>query len=1255
MDSSQENQKIEALIEVGKRLSAGIRLSEQEIFELIYQQASEKLGMKNLSIALYDENTDTVRFVLASVQNKRVDVEREAGWEPRKGCKEEYRKTEKIIRSRKYLLLSTQAEVEKTEFSTIPGHKNFKDRIPNSWLGVPMMFGDKVLGVIVNYDYGKDYLYSENDVEILQALADQAAIAIANARQIDAVYKISQTAHTTKNLYDLYPKIHNIIKGLISVENFRIVTFDSDNKVSKVLYYIDKYDDNEQIQRLVSEKGLASYVFKTKKALISNQEVRKNLINKGEIIDIGTQSKSWLGVPLKVQDRTFGVLAVYNYEDENKFGEAEKDILIFVSEQIAMAIDRVRTNHRKEVLINLAQKLTSAFQLNEDGISRLIYENATELMDTNNMYIALYDEKTDVVRFSLVYVNGRSINVKEGEEEEGYEPRSKGKGKTESIIRDKQPLFHATQADSDAWYTQSDHREYTGKARPSWMGVPMIANNDRVLGIVATYHPYKENVYTKDDLEILQAIADIAAIALNNAKAIYELEKQRTELLTLINNLPDHIYFKDRESRFLIVNDKVVRASGVASKEELLGKTDFDIQPKEKAEQYYSDERNIFDTGVPLINREEPYLNRETNSEGWLLSSKIPLRDEQNKIIGLVGINRDITERKKRETLQDSLYKISEAAHSAHNLEALYPRIHKIVSELMPANNFYIALHDSVRDTFDLPYFKDESRKEKLPEDRIFQKGLSGYVFRNREPLIGNPEIFERLIQDRKIEWIVKPSESWLGVPLKTQGKTIGVLAVQSYTKDVRYGEVEKDILMFVSEQIAMAIRLVKDRTKKLTTLIGLAQRVTSAIQLKKEQILQLIYENATELMDTSNMYIALYDNISDEVQFHLAYKEKTPLQVKTRKFGHGRTEEIIHTKNPIFIQTREESENWYKQPGRSEYMGDPLASWIGVPMMIGKKVIGVVATYHPTKDYVYTKDDLEILQAMANIAAIAIYNSRLYSEVEEKNNRLILAVGKIAEAESVLTRATIAADLVHRLNNLTGTIPIWADLLKENTDKMIGRIKQDMNDLISRMNITSTIPNWANQLQENTDKMIDKINKDVEKLIDVAGKLDEAPQEELIDISSVLNPILNQIRIQHRKKIDVGQFIVTEEISPDLYKIIGLSLSLSNAIFNIISNGIESVLSQQAGMLTVKACNYKDNENSEWVKIEIRDTGKGIPDDIRDKIFMPFFTTKEAGRGYGLWRAKFVIDNLGGNIGAESKYGEGATFTILLPKAKEN
>jgi phosphoserine phosphatase RsbU/P len=126
------------------------------------------------------------------------------------------------------------------------------------------------------------------------------------------------------------------------------------------------------------------------------------------------------------------------------------------------------------------------------------------------------------------------------------------------------------------------------------------------------------------------------------------LARERFLLKTLMDNLPDHIYFKDRESRFIAVNRAMAALFGLEDPAEVLGKTDADLFASEHAQAALRDEQEILRTGQPLVNVEE----RETWPDGhetWVSTSKLPLRDPSGNIIGTFGLSRDITEKKRAE------------------------------------------------------------------------------------------------------------------------------------------------------------------------------------------------------------------------------------------------------------------------------------------------------------------------------------------------------------------------------------------------------------------------------------------------------------------------------------------------------------------------------------------------------------------------------------------------------------------------------
>ncbi len=190
------------------------------------------------------------------------------------------------------------------------------------------------------------------------------------------------------------------------------------------------------------------------------------------------------------------------------------------------------------------------------------------------------------------------------------------------------------------------------------------------------------------------------------------------------------------------------------------------------------------------------------------------------------GYLRDITNQKHIESLQAASYQIATIANSDISLDDLYRTIHLVVSDLMEAKNFYIALWDREHNTLLLPYFVDEKDKYNgLPYPAV--KGLTEYVLRTGQAQLIDDTNHERLIQTGIVSLIGPRSKIWLGVPLKNNEETFGAIVVQSYEDRDIYTEQEKQFLEFVSGQIASAIRRKQAEAERIKLTAKLEQHVS--------------------------------------------------------------------------------------------------------------------------------------------------------------------------------------------------------------------------------------------------------------------------------------------------------------------------------------------------------------------------------------------------------------------------------------------
>src|SRR5712691_11037916 len=130
---------------------------------------------------------------------------------------------------------------------------------------------------------------------------------------------------------------------------------------------------------------------------------------------------------------------------------------------------------------------------------------------------------------------------------------------------------------------------------------------------------------------------------------------EHTLLHTLADNVPHRIYAKDTACRFTFANRAVADGMGATGPQELLGKTDFDFYPQDAAARYFDEEQQIMRSGCPMLSHEEHVFYSRSGREAWLLTTKVPLNDDEGHVIGIVGINYDITERKlAEEALQEA-------------------------------------------------------------------------------------------------------------------------------------------------------------------------------------------------------------------------------------------------------------------------------------------------------------------------------------------------------------------------------------------------------------------------------------------------------------------------------------------------------------------------------------------------------------------------------------------------------------------------
>ncbi|MEI6277195.1 MAG: PAS domain S-box protein, partial [Prolixibacteraceae bacterium] len=280
-------------------------------------------------------------------------------------------------------------------------------------------------------------------------------------------------------------------------------------------------------------------------------------------------------------------------------------------------------------------------------------------------------------------------------------------------------------------------------------------------------------------------------------------EKALFELNLAIQNSRDVVFLTDIHGTITYINPEFTKTYGYPA-EEVVGK----VTPRILNSGMYQREdfRSFWNA---LLNKQTVHKTEYFNrcKDGQLVeieSTANSVINQQGDIIGFLGIQRDITLRKRSELEQSVIYEIIHSLTITDNLSDLLKLIHQSLGKVLYAENIFVALQDQKTGLFSFPYWIDQF--DSAPEPVSMRKSISHYVFQTGKPVLFSQELFQQLKEQNEVELVGSPSPSWIGVPLKTADKTIGILVLQHYEKENIYSEHDTHFLNAAGSQIAIAI-----------------------------------------------------------------------------------------------------------------------------------------------------------------------------------------------------------------------------------------------------------------------------------------------------------------------------------------------------------------------------------------------------------------------------------------------------------------
>ena len=653
--------------------------------------------------------------------------------------------------------------------------------------------------------------------------------------------------------------------------------------------------------------------------------------------------------------------------------------------------------------------------------------------------------------------------------------------------------------------------------------------------------------------------------------------------------------------------------------------------------------------------------------------------------------------------LQAATYRIAQVAMSATRPEELLPTIHEIVGELMPAKNFYIALYDEASDLVTFPYYVDEV--DPPPAPRRPGRGITEYVLRTGRPLLVKPESQPELDYLGAVESIGTASVDWLGVPLKQGDRTIGVLAVQTYTAGVRYEEHHKEMLQFVSTQVAAAI----ERTRVEQALRASEARLSAILRASLDA--HITMNDAGLITSWSRQAEAMFGWVEQDVMGRRLADIIVPA-AQREAHAAGLRRFLATGEGPILNQRIELNA---LRRDRSEF---PVELAVA-PVQIGTTWL-FSAFVRDITDRRVADEALRVSEAKFGSAfqahpspmAIARLADARWVDVNESLLRLFgmnraETVGRTGDELGLWKSEELRQSMLTRLRAgglfrdvevewLTRSGDVRSGLLsaeviafagaphfllhfQDITDRkqLEGQLRQAQKmEAIGRLaggvahdfnNVLTAIFGYVDLLREEVpaDSSAQADLAEVRKAAERAAALTRqllafSRQQVLESVVLRLNDLIEDFEKMLRRVI--GEDVMLRlALAKDAGNVRADPGQLHQVLMNLVVNARDAM--PTGGSLIIETANADLTEQyaelhqpvipGRYVMIAVSDSGMGMSPEVKARIFEPFFTTKEKGRGTGLGLSTVygIVKQSGGYIWAYSEVGRGTTFKIYLPR----
>ena len=904
-----------ALYRIAEAASAASDL--QEFYRTVHATVGELIFAENFYIALYDESHQAINFPYYA-DSVETDVPDPARWEPVGNARGT---TAYVLRTGKPVAITPEKHRELVEAGEI---ETIGVLAEGEWLGAPLTAEGRTIGVVVGQTYRADQRYTAADLDVLAYVGQHIGSALTRIRAIEEtrqrnaelalVNEIGQALAEQLDFQAIIDLVGERVRSIFNPLSMFVALYDTASNRVRFPYAIDE-GRRAEAQRPDIElgQGLTSRIIQTRRPVRVASDDEANAL--GAVQLGGSDTESFLGVPITSGDRVIGVIALERLE-KNAYSETDERLLSTLAASMGVALENARlfdetkrllteTNERAAEL-TLINEIGSALaqQLDFQAVIELVGRRVNEIFENpTSLMIAIYDASAGSIEFPYA--------VEEGERNE-FGPIQLGEGLTSVVIESRQPLNVGASTDPEASVAIR-----SGLDTPSWLGVPILTS-DRVLGVIALAS-VREHAFDDSDVRLLSTLATSMGVALENARLFDETRRLLTETneraaeLALINDvqrgLSEHL---DIQAMYDLVGDKIREIFDA----QVVDIGIYDV-PAGVISYPYTIERGVRfpDQPTPIrglskftLEARAPILiNRDL--EGWfeqhglenvivqgepakaVLVAPLIVGDDTRGRISLQNLdNEDVfsesdvrllatlasslavalenarlfdeTKRLLAETNERAaeLALINDVQHGLAeklDMQAMYDLVGDRIQAIFDAQVVDIGVIDHEADVIRFPYVIE--RGVRFPDEPLPIIGPRRRVIETRQAIVVNRDMVARMAELGQTGMAIagEPPKSGLWVPLVVGEEARGVISLQNLDREDAFSESDVELLRTLAASLSVALENAR--------LFGETNRLLSETNERAAE-LALINDVQHGLAQKLDMQ-AMYDLVGDRIQ----------------------------------------------------------------------------------------------------------------------------------------------------------------------------------------------------------------------------------------------------------------------------------------------------------------------------------------------------------------------------------------------------